>query len=65
MNKWDLIDKNMINTKSYSEKIKEKLAPFVDINILFISATDKLRILKVVDEAMSVHKRISTRISTG
>ena len=65
VNKWDLIDKNMINTKSYSEKIKEKLAPFVDINILFISATDKLRILKVVDEAMSVHKRISTRISTG
>ena len=50
VNKWDLIDKTKFNTKEFSEKIKEKTAPFVDVNILFISATEKLRILKVVDE---------------
>ena len=65
INKWDLIDKTKFNTKDFSEKIKEKTAPFVDISILFISATEKLRILKVVDEAINVRKRIASRISTG
>ena len=65
INKWDLIDKTKFNTKEFSEKIKEKIAPFIDINILFISATEKLRILKVVDEAINVRKRIASRISTG
>mgnify|MGYP003956785563 CR=1 FL=1 len=54
-----------MNTKEFSEKIKEKTAPFIDINILFISSTEKLRILKVVDEAINVYKRIGSRITTG
>ena len=65
VNKWDLVDKSKNNTKDYSEVIKEKIAPFVDVNILFISATEKQRILKVVEEAMAVYKRINFRISTG
>lgn len=65
VNKWDLINKDAHNTKDFSQKIKDKTAPFVDINILFISATEKLRILKVVDEAINVYKRVSSRISTG
>ena len=63
--KWDLIDKTKMSTKEFSKKIKEKTAPFVDINIVFISAIEKTRILKVVDEAMGVYKRIGFRISTG
>jgi len=65
VNKWDLIDKKINNTKDFSEKIKEKTAPFIDVNVLFISATEKLRLLKVVDEAINVYKRISARITTG
>ena len=65
VNKWDLINKEKFNTKDFTEKIKEKTAPFVDVNVLFISATEKLRILKVIDEAINVYKRISSRISTG
>ncbi len=65
VNKWDLIDKKNMNTKDFSEKIIEKIAPFVDVNILFISATEKLRLLKVIDEAMNVYSRMSFRISTG
>tara|TARA_B100001250_G_C19794374_1_gene788089 strand:- start:446 stop:1750 length:1305 start_codon:yes stop_codon:yes gene_type:complete len=65
VNKWDLIDKNKINTKVFLEKIREKIAPFVDVNILFISATEKIRILKVIDEAIAVYKRIGNRISTA
>ena len=65
VNKWDLIDKEKLNTKDFTEKIKEKTAPFVDVSVLFISATEKLRILKVVDEAINIYKRMSSRISTG
>ncbi len=65
VNKWDLVDKSKNNTKDYSELIREKIAPFVDVNILFISATEKQRILKVIEEAMAVYKRINFRISTG
>ena len=65
VNKWDLIDKSHFNTKDFSEKIREKIAPFVDVNILFISATQKQRVLKVIEEANNVYKRISCRISTG
>ena len=65
INKWDLVDKSKMNTKDYAELIKEKIAPFVDVNILFVSVTEKQRILKVIDEAMNVYKRINFRISTG
>ena len=65
VNKWDLIDKNTITSKMFAEKIKEKIAPFVDVSLVFISVKDKLRILKVVEEAMNVYNRISFRISTG
>ena len=65
INKWDLVDKSKMNTKDYTELIKEKIAPFVDVNILYVSVTEKQRILKVIDEAMNVYKRINFRISTG
>ena len=65
VNKWDLIDKTKFNTKEFAKKIQEQTAPFVDLSILFISATEKLRILKIVDEATNVYKRLSSRISTG
>ena len=65
VNKWDLVDKSKMNTKDYTELIQEKIAPFVDVNILFVSVTEKQRILKVIDEAMNVYKRINFRISTG
>jgi len=65
VNKWDLINKEQIDTQIFTKSIKEKIAPFVDVNILFISATEKQRILKVVEESINVYKRISSRISTG
>ena len=37
----------------------------MDVGILYISATEKLRVLKVVEEAMNVYNRMSFRISTG
>ena len=65
VNKWDLIDKTKFETKDFAKQIKEKIAPFVDVNILFISVVEKIRILKVVDEAMAVYQRLGLKISTS
>ncbi|MGZ5242650.1 MAG: ribosome biogenesis GTPase Der [Bacteroidia bacterium] len=64
VNKWDLITKETKTAKEYEEKIKEKIAPFTDVPILFISALDKTRIHKALELAIEVaenrHKRIPT-----
>ena len=65
VNKWDLVDKSVTSTKVFTNSIKDKIAPFTDLSIIFISATEKLRILKVVEEAFAVYKRIQYRVSTG
>ena len=65
VNKWDLINKDSVSTKIFIEKIKDKMAPFIDVSILFISATQKIRVLKVIDEAVNVYKRINNKISTS
>ena len=36
VNKWDLIDKDTSSTRKYEEAIKERLAPFTDLPIVFI-----------------------------
>jgi GTP-binding protein len=64
VNKWDLVEKDTMTTKEYSEKILEKLAPFKDVDILFVSAVTKQRIHKALETAIQVHKNRLTRIPT-
>lgn len=54
VNKWDLIEKNTNSTKEYEEKIREKLAPFRDVPIIFTSALTKQRVLKAIEVAEEV-----------
>ncbi len=54
VNKWDLVEKNTNSTKEYEEKIREKLAPFRDVPIVFTSTLTKQRVLKAIEEAEKV-----------
>lgn len=65
VNKWDLIDKNTYSVKEYEQKIREKIAPFTDVPIVFISALNKQRLLKALEIAIDVNKNRKTRISTS
>lgn len=66
VNKWDLIEeKTQKIIDSYSEAIRERLAPFTDFPIVFISATEKQRILKVLDLAQEIFDKRKKRVSTG
>ncbi len=63
-NKWDLIDKESINFKQLENEIREQMAPFTDVPILFISVLKKQRIFKAIELAIEVYKRRSNRITT-
>lgn len=66
VNKWDLYeDKNSGSTKEYEEKIREKIAPFKDVPILFISVLEKQRLMKVVETAMIVYANRTRHIPTS
>lgn len=64
VNKWDLVEKDTHSVKEYTEIIKEKIAPFKDVPILFISALTKQRIHQALEEAVEVYNNRERRIPT-
>jgi GTP-binding protein len=64
VNKWDLVEKDTHSVKEYTELIKEKIAPFKDVPILFISALTKQRIHQALEEAVEVYNNRERRIPT-
>ena len=65
VNKWDLVEKDTHSTKKYIEAIKERIAPFNDVPIIFTSAITKQRIFKVLEEAKVVFDNRKQRIQTS
>jgi len=65
VNKWDLIEKENNITTRFEEEIREKTAPFTDYPILFISATNKQRIHKVLELVEQVNANRNRKISTS
>ena len=66
VNKWDLIDNKETNTaRDLEAKIRERIAPFDDVPIVFISVLEKQRIYKAIDTALEVYENRSTRITTS
>jgi GTP-binding protein len=64
VNKWDLIEKTTNSTKEYEEKIREKLAPFRDVPIVFTSTITKQRVLKAIEVAEKVNENRTRSIKT-
>jgi GTP-binding protein len=65
VNKWDLIEKTNASTNEYTKQIKERIAPFVDVPIMFISALSKQRILKALETAVEVYENRSKKVKTS
>ena len=65
VNKWDLIDKDTSSTKKYEDAIRERLAPFNDLPVIFISALNKQRIHKALEVAMEVYENRTQKIPTS
>jgi GTP-binding protein len=65
VNKWDLAEKETNTARDYEKELKNRLAPFNDVPILFISAKDKTRIFKTIETAIEVYENRHKRISTS
>lgn len=66
VNKWDLVaDKNQKVIDTFINAIRNRLAPFTDFPILFISALTKQRILKVLETAEKVYENRKRRVPTA
>lgn len=65
VNKWDLVEKDSQTTKEYEKRIREQIAPFDDVPILFVSALTKQRLLKALETAVEVFENRKSRISTS
>ncbi len=65
VNKWDLVEKQTNTARDYEKELKNRLAPFNDVPMLFISAKDKTRIYKTIETAIEVYENRQKKIGTS
>jgi GTP-binding protein len=65
VNKWDLVEKETNTARDYEKVLKQKLAPFNDVPILFISVTEKTRIFKAIELGLAVYESKMRKIPTS
>ncbi|HVX50703.1 MAG TPA: ribosome biogenesis GTPase Der [Chitinophagaceae bacterium] len=66
VNKWDVVENKATNTaRDYEKALKQKLAPFTDVPVLFISAKEKTRIFKAIETALQVYGNKRRKVPTS
>ena len=65
VNKWDLVEKDHTTIKAYEAKLREELAPFNDVPIIFTSVLTKQRIYQAIEAAIRVNENRTKKISTS
>ncbi|MEN9742412.1 MAG: hypothetical protein RLZZ65_217 [Bacteroidota bacterium] len=64
VNKWDLVEKDQNTMVKFEAQLREQLAPFNDVPIIFTSALNKQRIHKALEAAMQVYENRTRKIPT-
>lgn len=65
VNKWDLVEKDHTTMKAFEDKVREQLAPFNDVPIIFTSTITKQRIHKALETATEVYHNRIKKIPTS
>lgn len=65
INKWDLVAKETNTMRDFEAAVRERIAPFTDVPIVFTSATERTRLLQLVDAALIVYENRNRRVSTS
>ncbi|NLZ50559.1 MAG: ribosome biogenesis GTPase Der [Rikenellaceae bacterium] len=65
VNKWDLFLKDSSTVNEYTKGLKERLAPFEDVPIIFTSVVKMQRIQDVLGAVAKVYENYSRRIPTA
>jgi GTPase len=64
VNKWDLVERETNTARDYEAMIRQNIAPFTDVPIIFTSVISKQRIHKALEEATKVFENRSRHIPT-
>jgi GTPase len=65
VNKWDLLQKETNTARDFEKKLKDRLAPFKDIPILFVSVLEKQRIFQAIEKVLEVYENRERKIKTS
>jgi GTP-binding protein len=65
VNKWDLVEKETNTAMEYEKALKQRMAPFTDVPVLFISAKEKTRIFKAIEVALQVYENRQRKVPTA
>ncbi len=65
VNKWDTVEKDTHTHRNYEQLIRDRIAPFSDVPVVFTSVINKQRIYKVLETARKVYESRARRITTS
>lgn len=66
VNKWDVVENKETNTaRDYEKMLKERIAPFTDVPVIFTSASEKTRIFQAMEKALEVFENRTRRVATS
>lgn len=65
MNKWDLVPKDHKTMDEYKENLVARLMPQTDVPVIFTSATEKTRVIKMLEELQHVYENRCRKIPTS
>lgn len=65
VNKWDLLEKGTNTARDYEKELRNRIAPFSDVPVVFISVLEKQRIFKAIEAALEVYDNRSKKIKTS
>jgi len=65
VNKWDKVEKETNTARDFEKGLKEKIAPFSDVPVIFISAKEKTRIFQAMEKGLEVYENHKRKISTS
>lgn len=65
VNKWDLVEKETNTARDFEKTIKERLRPFDDVPVIFSSATEKIRVMQILDTCLEIYKNKTQKFKTS
>ena len=65
VNKWDVMEKSTNTARDYEKVLKQRIAPFTDVPVIFISAKEKTRIFKAIEIGLDVFENKCRKIPTS
>lgn len=65
VNKWDLVEKETNTARDFEKEVRNRLAPFNDVPVIFTSVLERQRIFKAIEAALEVYENRQRKIKTS